>query len=489
MKRIAFLVLLVVMLATAGFAVEKKGITTQSVSNTGLLRSLLQNRFDLVETDIEGIQSLQNKGRGTYYYVYSGTGSDSYTGEDIDHPKATLDAAVGLCTADAGDVIFVLQGHSETMGAAADEVDIDVAGITVIGCGEGKLRPLFNYTGDVTGAFAIGADDVTLYNLQFCAAAADVNDAIEIEAGAEQATIANCHFYASTEGTHEFFYSVWVGDASDRPSVVGCEIDMAGGAAKNAIFLDHDADYAYIVGNRIVGDYSDACIFDDTAACNHITIANNILFNGTVGGTAGLNTEPCIELYASTSGVIVNNTLICNVANLEAAAVGDDMYLAGNVYNEVEGQNANADRTPRVCQYTTEAMTAANGYDAADDPNIFTVTGTILCRAVAYATTQVTSTSSDTLTLGVTGDTACLLGSDVVDGTAFDENFVWTIDQVPASTSADLDTVWVVVPGGLDIHLYIDDHTLTAGVMEFFLEWIPLSSDAKVVAAAAASTQ
>jgi len=138
-----------------------------------------------------------------------------------------------------------------------------------------------------------------------------------------------------------------------------------------------------------------------------------------------------------------------------------------------------------LCSEVTSAMTSANGYDASDDPVIFTVTGSILCRAHAVTITAVTSTSSDTVELGIAGQTAILLVQDVVDGAAFQVGDVWSM-----TTGADddgclaLPTEWYFIGGGADILLSIDNHTLTAGKLRFNLEWKPMSADANVVGAA-----
>lgn len=63
-------------------------------------------------------------------------------GQSPDTPLATLDYAVGLCTANHGDVIYVMPGHAETVATAA-AIDIDVAGVKVVGVGWGASRPTF----------------------------------------------------------------------------------------------------------------------------------------------------------------------------------------------------------------------------------------------------------------------------------------------------------------------------------------------------------
>lgn len=321
--------------------VAKDNVLLRNVANERLLVDLLRDTIDSINTELRNAGGgWQNMGTGDVYYVDSGVGSDDYDGTEPAYAKATLDAAVGLCTANNGDVIVVIQNHTETMGAAADEVDIDVAGVTVIGLGVGGTRPLYDYTGDVTGAFAIGADDVVVSNLQFHANVTDVNEAIDIEAGSENVAIINCVFDVEAEGTDDFLECIdSPGAASDRLIVSGCQFYMGAGACNAAISFK-DSDYARIVNNVTFGDYAVACINQVTTASNHILIENNRLFNGTIGGNAGLNAQPGIEVLATTTGLICNNYIGCNLATKAASVVADDCYLFENYYNEDEGGSA-----------------------------------------------------------------------------------------------------------------------------------------------------
>jgi hypothetical protein len=78
--------------------------------------------------------------KGQAFYVDSAAGSNSYDGTTWTNAVATLDYAVGLCTAGRGDIIFLAPGHAET-GTAAAMAALDVAGITVQGVGAGSLKP------------------------------------------------------------------------------------------------------------------------------------------------------------------------------------------------------------------------------------------------------------------------------------------------------------------------------------------------------------
>src|SRR3989304_7620664 len=104
---------------------------------------------------------------GNVYFVSSTstTRSDSPSAGTKDAPFASLDYAVGRCTASNGDVIIAMPGHIETV-AADNGLAIDVAGITFIGVGNGSLRPTINVTA-TTADVEISAANTTMCNFLF----------------------------------------------------------------------------------------------------------------------------------------------------------------------------------------------------------------------------------------------------------------------------------------------------------------------------------
>jgi hypothetical protein len=271
----------------------------------------------------------------TCYYVNSNVLTEG-DGSSWNNAKDTLNEAIDLCE-DGNEVIYVAAGHTETMGAAADEVDVDVDGVVIYGIGQGLEMPLFDYTASITGAFAVGADNVTFYNIRWHANVTDVNEAVEIEAGSAGVTFIDCVFDVESEGTDDFLECIDSsgGAASDRLAVIGCKFYMGAGTC-NAAICTKDSDYMRVIGNEFYGDCATATINNLTTASNHVLIKENILFQGTIGGNAGLNTEPCIELVNTTTGVICNNYLACNLATKAASIVAADCFLFENYYNEDE---------------------------------------------------------------------------------------------------------------------------------------------------------
>ena len=90
-------------------------------------------------------------------------GSDSNDGKSPQTPFSTLDYAIGRCSANRGDVIYVLPGHAETVSTAAF-IAIDVAGVTIIGLGTGSLRPTFNFAATAS-TITMSAANCTLQNV------------------------------------------------------------------------------------------------------------------------------------------------------------------------------------------------------------------------------------------------------------------------------------------------------------------------------------
>lgn len=102
-------------------------------------------------------------GSGTYFFVDSNAGNDGYDGS-FETPFATIDYAIGQCTADKGDVIVVKAGHAETLAAAA-AITADVAGISIIGLGNGADRPTLTFGTLVTASLRVTASSVKIKNI------------------------------------------------------------------------------------------------------------------------------------------------------------------------------------------------------------------------------------------------------------------------------------------------------------------------------------
>jgi hypothetical protein len=125
---------------------------------------------------------------GSVFYVHSDGGG---LGTSVS-PFATIDYAIGRCTPNKGDVIRVMEGHTETITAAAG-IACDVAGISIIGMGNGTNRPTINFTTATTADIDIDAANVKIENIYFDLTGIDAV-AAAIDVNAANFTMKNCDF-------------------------------------------------------------------------------------------------------------------------------------------------------------------------------------------------------------------------------------------------------------------------------------------------------
>ena len=120
---------------------------------------------------------------GDVYHVDSGadTASNNNAATNPKQPAATLDGAIGKCTANNGDVILIAPGHSETLSAAG-AITCDVAGVTIIGMGVGGSRPTFTLDTAATVDIDVTAADVQIHNCIFSMNYADIAGVFDLSA-------------------------------------------------------------------------------------------------------------------------------------------------------------------------------------------------------------------------------------------------------------------------------------------------------------------
>lgn len=244
-------------------------------------------------TLVEGESAASDSNRGTFF-----------------KPFATLDYAISHCVANRGDTIRIKPGYSQSM-TAADAVDIDVAGVTVIGEGRGTVRPKFIYN-HANGEFVIGAANVRIENLWFVPSVTAVTHAIDVEAAATDCQIINCDFSgAEAAGTDEFNAAITVVAGAARGTIQACYFNSGAAGAIYAISLSTPIDWR-ILDNTIMGDYSTACVGTITAAGegNNLML-RNVVMNGLPGD---LNAVACFTQSAAGTWTVGENLFAADVA-------------------------------------------------------------------------------------------------------------------------------------------------------------------------------
>lgn len=191
---------------------------------------------------------------------------------------STIASAIALCTANAGDVIYVLPGHTETLTAA---IDVNIAGVSIIGLGSGMLRPTITGNGTID-AITVTAANVTIENLIFPAPETD-NQTADINVAAAGCTIRNTyHIGSQTAKNKTDIITVATG---------GDDLLVEGVRAYNTVvdcvaWLSLEAAVARPVIRDcvIMGQFSTAVLMDEATA-TLATIQRNI-FKNTKAATA-----------------------------------------------------------------------------------------------------------------------------------------------------------------------------------------------------------
>lgn len=222
-------------------------------------------------------------------------------------PVSTLDYAVGLCS--PNDWIYVRPGYTQSM-TAADAVDVDVAGVNIVGLGRGTTRPKFTYD-NAAGEFVLGAVNVRIENLWFVPSVTAVTHAIDVEAAATDCQIINCDFSGRETAGDEFNAAITAVAGSVRGIIQGCYFNSGVEGAIYAISLGTPTDWQ-ILDNVIMGDYSTACIGSITAAgAGNNLMLRNVVINGLPGD---LNAVACFTQSAAGTWTVGSNLFAADVA-------------------------------------------------------------------------------------------------------------------------------------------------------------------------------
>ena len=261
---------------------------------------------------------------GNVFFVHSGSGTNvANGGASPDAPLATVDYAIGLCTASQGDVIYVLPGHAETF-TAADGFDADVAGISIIGLGWGDKRPTFSFT-NTAATVAVGATSVKLKNLRFVAGVSAVVVGVNVEAAGVSCIVEDCEWYWGGTTGWDFVQSLNLNVGAARARVSRCRFlaEPAVAGASTAIQLVGAVSNVRVETCEFMGDYSLACISGITTLSQGLMVLDNLVHNTDAS-------EPYLEVVTGTTGVIAGTRGLASGASVAANAVADAMAHCEN---------------------------------------------------------------------------------------------------------------------------------------------------------------
>lgn len=236
---------------------------------------------------------------GNIFFVDSGA-TGTKIGDSPVNASLTIDAAVGKCTANNGDIIFVLPGHAENIVTATSLV-IDVAGISIIGIGQGKSKPVLTFTA-VGGSIEIDAANCRLSNLILLTSV----DAVVVGINVDNNDIELDHIEFRWDDTGDDFDLMMDVEAFDRTRIHDC-IFLAENVdgCSVGVRID-DAHATWIQGCIFMGDFNSAAIsgtHDSAATSDGLLITSNIIYN------VDNQSANIIDLHDNATGFIAHNRI------------------------------------------------------------------------------------------------------------------------------------------------------------------------------------
>lgn len=251
---------------------------------------------------------------GNVFFVDSGSpfAADGNAATSPSKPAATIDGTIAKCTANNGDIIFVMPGHAETVGAA--DITMDVAGVWVRGLGWGANRPTITYS--ATGStIAMTADSCRISNLRLVPGIAAVVAAVTMT-GDDLIVENNETIIAAV---FEFVSLISAGvttTGSDRSIIRNNKLSSLQTAGATSGILITGSDDVTITGNVIMGHFGEHALDNTTGTLDELLRANisyNYIRNDST--TAG---DLAVELDDLTAGMFAGNMLSGGLATTAA---------------------------------------------------------------------------------------------------------------------------------------------------------------------------
>lgn len=265
---------------------------------------------------------------GNIWFVSSVTGSDTANnGKAVNQAFATLDAADAAATASNNDIIYVLPGHTETLIAAA-QVTLSKAGVTVIGLGVGRNRPIFNYTTAAGASFDISGANYTLINLVFNPTGVSaVTAAVNITSA--DVSLLDCEMQLST-GTNGAVLGILTAATAARLRVERCRfLGPATSTDTTTAAIKHEVGIDYVIRNcEFKGKMTQGILNATTVLGGLIDNNRFVIATGTLA----------ISVAAASTPFITNNRI--NVPSGTTPITAAAGFVAGNVYSAAAGVTA-----------------------------------------------------------------------------------------------------------------------------------------------------
>jgi hypothetical protein len=243
-------------------------------------------------------------------------GSDGNDGS-YRRPFATIDYAIGKCTASRGDIIAVMPGHEEDIAAAAG-IALDVAGVAIIGLGSAALRPKITFSATAS-TMTVTAANCSISNIWFDAQVAQCVTALSLSAAADGFTMENCLTTENAnDGTHNFIDVITLATGCNDLSWKGCTF-IGNDAANDAFITGVVHDQFYIDDCRFYANVAQAAAHGLIVSSGNVTNVEikNCSFRSNIDGALW------VDFNGTANGGVVKDCVVSSIDTAGATSTGD----------------------------------------------------------------------------------------------------------------------------------------------------------------------
>jgi hypothetical protein len=248
-------------------------------------------------------------------------------------PFATIDYAIGRCTAGRGDIICVKPGHAETI-TTAGAIAGDVAGVAIVGLGTGSARPGITF-GAAAATMALTAANLTFNNIRFVSGAAD-GAWITLSAAADGCSFENCDF-VDTSTVLNFLNFITLTSACDNISFNDCYFDGKSASNDSFILMGALHDRFYMKGCHMQSDIAQTSVVGLIKTTGDVTNCwiRNSFFRSNIDGAL------FIDFDGTACSGAISECYFSSINTAGATSEGID-FTGGHVFECYVSGEANA---------------------------------------------------------------------------------------------------------------------------------------------------
>jgi len=216
-------------------------------------------------------------------------------------PFATLNYAISQCAANRGDVIFVRPSQAETISAAGG-VTANIAGITIVGLGNGSNMPTYTFATSTAATLLVSAANVRIKGLRFrCNIASQVT---MLDLQGTDCTVEECDFAEGSATGLSYIALAGAANAADRLRILNNRFySPTAGNYNHAIGLNTVNDKVEVAGNWIYGNFALSCLHNITGqVLTNLSIHDNYIRNLT-------GSKNAMQMVSNCTGSAYQNVL------------------------------------------------------------------------------------------------------------------------------------------------------------------------------------